>query len=166
MLRMRFETFCTTSGNGEIGAELLRIFHVAAAAGLQVAGVRRSIDRSDVEQAEPAELGEFPAQLVAGAPQPFMLVIPRPVYLTLQAGINQFEIEYGDFRRVGMSRRQNHQRKHQRGKYETRSHDRDPANATLPQRQIPGLQARAIQSCCKVKAPLAIKSTRNDREET
>ena len=38
------------TGDGKIGAELLRVLHVAAATGLQVAAARRSIDRRNVEE--------------------------------------------------------------------------------------------------------------------
>src|SRR5258708_19566736 len=37
------------TGDGEIGSKLLCVLHVAAATGLQVTCVRRSIDRRDVE---------------------------------------------------------------------------------------------------------------------
>jgi hypothetical protein len=44
------------AGDREIGAEPLCILHVAAAASLQIAAVRRNIDRGNVEQMELAGL--------------------------------------------------------------------------------------------------------------
>src|SRR6266851_7833191 len=53
--------------DGEIGTELLCVVHVAAAAGLQIAAVRRSIDRRDVEDRKLSGLRQCLAQLIAGA---------------------------------------------------------------------------------------------------
>jgi hypothetical protein len=79
--------------------------HVAAAASLQIAAVRRSIDRGNVEQMELAGFGQFLAQLIADAHQPSLLVGPRSVHFALKAGIDQFEIEHRDLGRIGMNRR-------------------------------------------------------------
>jgi hypothetical protein len=45
MLRIRLETSCALTGGHEIGTKLLCISDIAAAVRLQIAAVRRSIDR-------------------------------------------------------------------------------------------------------------------------
>ena len=93
------------AGDGKISAELLCVLHVAAAAGLQMAAMRRSVDRRNVEEDELAGFRQGPAQLVACAHQPSLLVRPRPLYFALKAGVHQFEIKHRNFRRVGTRRR-------------------------------------------------------------
>jgi hypothetical protein len=73
--------------NGEFGTELLCILHVAAAAGLQIAAMRCSIDFGNVEQTELAGLLQLPAQLIADTHQPVTLVSPRTINLPLEARI-------------------------------------------------------------------------------
>ena len=59
----------------EIGSELLREAHVAAIAGLQIAVVRRSIDRRNIEPLELAGLRQFPAQLLGHPHQALVLAV-------------------------------------------------------------------------------------------
>ena len=81
------------AGDGEIGAELLRIVHIATAAVLQVTGVRRSIDRRDIQHHVMSALRQCLAQLFSHVFQSPLLIRLRSVHRTLQAGIEQFEIE-------------------------------------------------------------------------
>lgn len=110
------------TGDGKISAEPLRVLHVAAAAGLPVAAVRRSIDRRNVEEDELAGFRQRLAHLIARAHQPALLIRPRSLHFTLKTGIHQFEIKHRDFGRVGTCRRWDHQR--QRHEDEDRFHDR------------------------------------------
>ena len=66
---------------------------------------RRGIDRRNVEQLEFAGFRQSFAQLIADPHQAVMFVGPRAVDLTLKAGIEQFEIEHRDLRRIGKRRR-------------------------------------------------------------
>jgi len=97
------------AGEDEIGAELLCKAHVATAAGLQIAAVRRSIDRRDVDDLKLAGIRRFLAQLIACPCQPVMLVRAGSIHLALQAGIDQLEIEHCDFRRIGACLRCDHE---------------------------------------------------------
>ena len=96
------------AGDFEIGAELLRQFHIAAAAGLQIALMRRSIDRRDVEHLELAGLAQFLAQLVADLHQPRLFIRALDVHLGLEAGVDHLEIEHRKLRRIGGMRRPPH----------------------------------------------------------
>ena len=66
------------AGDGHIRAQLLRILHIATAAGLQIAAVRRSIHRGNVEQLELAGFRQSFAQLIADPHQAVMLVACGP----------------------------------------------------------------------------------------
>lgn len=92
------------AGEDEIGAELLCKAHVATAAGLQIAAVRRSIDRRDVEDRKFSGFRQCLAQLIACAHQPPLFVGPRPIHLALKAGVHQFKIKHGDFGWIGARR--------------------------------------------------------------
>ena len=97
---------------------------VAAAACLQIAAVGGRPHRRDVEKLELAGILQLRAHQIADAYQPVVLVGLRPPHLALEAGIEQFEIENGEFRRLGARR---HRPQHyQRGNGKERSHDRDP----------------------------------------
>lgn len=81
------------TGDGEIGTKLLGVLHVAAAAGLQVAGVRRSIYRHNVEDDKFPVFRQGFAQLIGDVLQPPLFVRLRSHHFALQAGIQQFEVE-------------------------------------------------------------------------
>src|SRR3979490_2345260 len=72
----------------EIGPELLCVARVATAAGLQVAAVRRSINRGAVEDRKLSGFRQCLAQLIAGAHQPLLFVGPRPIHFALKAGVH------------------------------------------------------------------------------
>jgi hypothetical protein len=65
--------------NGKISTELLRLLHVAAATGLQVAAVGCSINRCNIEDGELAGFRQCPAQLIARAHESALLVRARSV---------------------------------------------------------------------------------------
>ena len=92
------------AGDVEIGTEFSRQFDITAAACLQIALMRRSIDRRDVEDRKLSGFRDCLAQLIAGAHQPPFFVGPRPIHFALKAGIHQFEIKHGDFGWIGARR--------------------------------------------------------------
>jgi len=59
ILRMRLEIFLHHARYFEIGIKLLRQLHVTTAASLQIALMRRSIHRRDVEDLELTGLAKF-----------------------------------------------------------------------------------------------------------
>ena len=85
------------TGDGEIGTKLLCVLDVAAAACLQVIGVRRSIYRRDVEDDKFSGFRQRFSELIAGVLQPPLLVRAWSIHFALQAGINQLEIKHGNF---------------------------------------------------------------------
>src|SRR5437016_1607088 len=85
----------------QIGADPLCILDVTTAASLQIAAFRRSLHGSDVEQLVLAGFRQLPAYQIADAYQPITLVGLRPPYLAFEARVQQFEIEDGEFRRLG-----------------------------------------------------------------
>jgi len=111
------------TGDGEIGTKLLCVLDVAAAACLQVTGVRRSIYRRDVEDDEFSISRQRFAQLFGDVLQPPLFVHLRSIHFALQAGIEQFEVEHSGLKRVGMYRRD---RQHQCDDENKDSHDRGP----------------------------------------
>jgi len=112
------------TGDGEISTKLLCVLHVAAATGLQVTGVRRSIDRRDVEDDKLTGSRQCLAQLFGNVLQPPLFVRLRSIHFALQAGIEKFEVEHSDFERIGMCQRRDQQ--HQRDDETRNSHDRGP----------------------------------------
>lgn len=92
------------TGDGKISTKLLRVFHVAAATGLQVTGVRCSMDRRDIENDEFSGFRQRFSELIAGVLQPPLLVRAWSIHFALQAGINQLEIKHSNFGRICMRR--------------------------------------------------------------
>jgi len=93
--------------HGKVGAKFFRELDVAAAAGLQIAGMRGGIDRGNINDLELAGICQTFAHLIADAHQPLLLVGSRPVHLALQAAVDHLEIEHRKFRRIGARRTHN-----------------------------------------------------------
>jgi hypothetical protein len=62
------------AGNREVGAELLCEVHIAAAAGLKIRRMRRSIDRRNIENGEFSGFRQTLAYLLAGTDQPLPFI--------------------------------------------------------------------------------------------
>jgi hypothetical protein len=103
--------FLHLAGNREVGAELLREVHIAAAASLKVRRMRRIVDRRNVENGEFSRFRQPLSNLLAGTDQPLLFILADPIHFALQAGIEQLEIENRGFRRLRMrgNRKQHHQ---------------------------------------------------------
>ena len=105
MLRIRFETFCTTPVISRSAPSCLCQFHVTAAASLQIALMRRSIDRRDIDDLELAGLAQFLAHLIADPHQPVMFVGLRCRRISpSKAGVDHLEIEHRKLGRFGRVR--------------------------------------------------------------
>lgn len=88
--------FLNRAGDDEISTDLPRQLHFAAAAGLQIAAVRRSIDRRSIQNGELAGVGQHFPDLVACTHEPPLLIGTRTIDFALKAGIDEFEIEDGN----------------------------------------------------------------------
>ena len=92
------------TGDGKISTKLLRVFHVAAATGLQVTAVRCSMDRRDVEDDKFSGFCQGFAKLFTGIHQSPLLVCPWAIRFAFQASIDHLEVEHSNLERIGMCR--------------------------------------------------------------
>jgi hypothetical protein len=110
------------AGDGDIGTESLCKLHIAATTGLQVTGVRRSIDGANVQNDVVSRLPQCFSQLISDVAEPTLLIRLRSINCALQTSVEQFEVKCGDLERLGIPRRADPE--HQRGDKYGNSHHR------------------------------------------
>ena len=101
MLRIRFDTFCTVPVIAS-SAPMRLAKRIAATAGLQVACLRLTCDRRDIDEREPAQFLSTSVS-IAHTGKPLLFVSASAPDSAFQAGIDQFEIKDGNRLRNGGS---------------------------------------------------------------
>jgi hypothetical protein len=85
--------FLHGSGDGQVCADLAGKSYIAAPARLQIRLMRSGFDRPDIDNLKPSRLGKSFAQLIAYHFQPGFFFGARAIGLTIEAGVDEFEIE-------------------------------------------------------------------------